>query len=84
MGLPRSGNTRVVPGIRGIACPRCRRATEVREHIRITPELRRKPFYFRRRYYCTTPRCDTRLIVKNEFRVENSQHERDHHPLRHP
>lgn len=71
MRLSRSENTRVVPGIHGVACPRCRRVTEVREHMRITPELRRKPFYFRRWFYCTNLRCDTRLIVQGEFRVEN-------------
>lgn len=71
MGLPRSANTRVVAGARGPVCPRCRRATEVREHLWITSELRRKPFYFSRWYYCTNPVCSTRLIVHTAFRVEN-------------
>ena len=69
MRLPRSGNTRVVSGVRGVACPRCRRATEVREHVRVTAELRRKTFYFRRWYYCPNPNCDTRHIVHDAFRV---------------
>ena len=38
--------------------------------MRITPELRRNPFYFRRWYYCTNPTCDTRVIVDNTFKVK--------------
>ena len=70
MGLLRPSNTRVLRGVRGPACPRCRRATEVREHIRVTAELHRKPFYFRRWYYCTNPTCDTRVIVDNTLKVK--------------
>jgi hypothetical protein len=39
--------------------------------MRITTELRRKPFYFSRWYYCVNPACNTGLIVTNAFRVEN-------------
>lgn len=74
VGLLRPSNTRVLRDDRGPACPRCRRGTEVREHARITAELLRKPFYYRRWYYCTNPHCDTRQILHDYFKVKNKRH----------
>ena len=61
--------SRVVPGERGDRCPRCGRATEVREHVEVTPEHRRQPWYYSRWFYCTNPKCKTSMIMPDRYRV---------------
>lgn len=60
----------VVPGD-GIACPRCGRPTEIREHDVIRPKHLAQPHYFSRWFYCNTPKCLTKQIVRDEFKVLN-------------
>ena len=59
----------VVPG-RGDPCPRCGRATEIRQHTRIGPTELRRPFFYSRWFYCRNPRCRTTVIVPDRYRVE--------------
>ena len=61
--------SRVVPGERGDPCPRCGRATEVREHVEVTPKHRRQPWYYSRWFYCTNPKCKTTMIMPDRYRV---------------
>jgi hypothetical protein len=56
-------------GLSGPPCPRCKRATEVREHRVIGEKQLRAPFYYSRWYRCTNAECPTTLIMPNEFRV---------------
>ena len=60
----------VVPG-RGDPCPRCGRATEIREHKQITARELRRPFYYARWFYCVNARCRTTVIVADRYRVFN-------------
>jgi hypothetical protein len=59
----------------GCPCPRCGRATEIREHRYITAKELRKPYYYRRWYFCRNPNCRTSIIVLPEFRVFNVEPE---------
>ena len=58
----------VVPG-RGDPCPRCGRATEIRQHTCIGARELRRPFYYARWFYCVNPRCRTTVIVPDRYRV---------------
>jgi hypothetical protein len=60
----------VVPG-RGDPCPRCGRATEIREHKSISARELRRPFYYSRWFYCVNPRCRTTVILSERYRVLN-------------
>jgi hypothetical protein len=60
----------VIPG-RGDSCPRCGKATQIREHRAITDRELRRPFYYERWFYCRNPRCRTTTIVPDRFRVIN-------------
>jgi hypothetical protein len=61
---------------RGDPCPRCGRPTEIREHACITDRERRRPFYYRRWFYCTNRRCRTTTIVPDRYRVPGAAVER--------
>ncbi len=63
-------NRVIVPGD-GPPCPRCRRPMQIREHRHVTAHLARKPYYFRRWYYCTYQDCKTEFVMPNEFKVFN-------------
>jgi hypothetical protein len=58
----------VVPG-RGDPCPRCGRATEIRQHTCIGARELRRAFYYARWFYCVNPRCRTTVIVPDRYRV---------------
>ena len=60
----------VIPGS-GDPCPRCGRATEIREHRAITNRELRRPFYYARWFYCRNRRCRTTTIVPDRYRVLN-------------
>jgi hypothetical protein len=62
-------------GTNGVCCPRCGRATEIREHKGITPKQLRKVFYYRRWYFCVNPPCRTSTIVLPVDRVFNVEPE---------
>lgn len=55
----------------GIACPRCGRPTQVREHPQITTRLKNQPFFYRRWFNCMAGDCRTTLIMRDEFKVWN-------------
>jgi hypothetical protein len=58
-------------GADGPPCPRCHRATEIREHAKITEKILAQPFYYSRWYYCRNPHCRTNVIHDDRFRVWN-------------
>ncbi len=62
----------VVVDVAGIACPRCGRPTQVREHSEVTSRHKNQPFYYRRWFNCTAEDCQTTLIMRDEFKVWNS------------
>jgi hypothetical protein len=64
--------THTTVGSSGIPCPRCGRATEIREHRSISAKELRRPFYYSRWYFCRNPRCKTTTIVLPEHRVFNA------------
>jgi hypothetical protein len=64
--------TNVIVGSSGDPCPRCGRATEIREHRYITAKELRRPFYYSRWFFCRNPRCKTSTIVLPEYRVFNA------------
>ena len=66
----RFGKVIVVPES-GPPCPRCKHATEVREHGAITAKHLAQPFYYARWYRCTNGQCKTTLIMPEEFKVWN-------------
>jgi hypothetical protein len=67
----------VVPGS-GDPCPRCGKATQIREHKSITDRELRQPFYYSRWFYCRNPRCRTTTIVPDRYRVFNVEPEVQH------
>jgi hypothetical protein len=64
--------TNVIVGSSGDPCPRCGRATEIREHRYITAKELRRPFHYSRWFFCRNPRCKTSTIVLPEYRVFNA------------
>ncbi len=65
-------NYKVVPGV-GDFCPRCKLATQIREHIEVTAKQRRQPYYYSRWFNCTNPNCQTSLIMPERFKVHSEQ-----------
>jgi len=65
-------NYRIIPGA-GDICPRCKQATQIREHIEITAKQLRGPFYFYRWFNCTNAQCQTTLIMREQFKVYASE-----------
>jgi hypothetical protein len=63
-------NTKIV-SLNGPPCPRCGRATEIREHERITEKELARPFYYSRWYNCPNQNqdCKTTTIMPDEFKV---------------
>jgi hypothetical protein len=55
----------------GDPCPRCGQPTQIREHKAITAKELRRPFYYRRWFYCTNPHCKTTTIMPERFVVWN-------------
>jgi hypothetical protein len=70
----------VVPGW-GDPCPRCGRATEIRQHRCISARELRRPFYHARWFYCLNPRCRTTVIVPDRFRVLKPEAQKQLSPL---
>jgi hypothetical protein len=66
----KKGSYVVVPG-QGDPCPRCGRATEIREHPEIGERQLRQPFYYKRWYNCRNDNCRTTLIMPERFKVWN-------------
>jgi hypothetical protein len=64
--------THVIVGSTGDPCPRCGRATEIREHRYITAKELRRPFYYSRWFFCRNPRCKTSTVVLPEHKVWNA------------
>ena len=62
--------TRIIPG-NGIACPRCGRPTQTREHENIGEKQLRKRYYFRRWYCCPQKDCKTTLVMRDQDKVYN-------------
>ena len=71
----------VVPG-RGDPCPRCGKATQIREHRAITERELRRPFYYARWFFCVNPRCRTTVILSDRYRVLNVGPEVQHRMAR--
>ena len=61
-------NVRIVPG-QGVPCPRCDRATTIRQHVAITAKELAKPFYYRRWYICENRDCRTTMIMPEDCKV---------------
>ena len=61
----------IVVNEKGPRCSRCGMPTEVREHAVLRERQLRAPFYYARWYRCTTPTCNTTLIMPEEFKVRN-------------
>jgi hypothetical protein len=59
---------KIVPGA-GDPCPRCKQATQIREHITVGPKQRFQPFYYSRWFNCTNANCQTTLIMPERFKV---------------
>jgi hypothetical protein len=67
-GSDKGKRTRIV-GRDGDPCPRCQQPTEIREHTTITEKELSRPFYYRRWFNCTNPRCRTTLVMPERFKV---------------
>jgi hypothetical protein len=67
------GRNRVVIGISGPPCHRCKLPTEVRAHRAITDKELQRPFYCSRWFICRNKRCKTTVITPPEFWVWNKQ-----------
>lgn len=65
---------KIVPGA-GDFCPRCKLATQIREHKAITQKHLKQPFYYSRWFNCTNPECKTTLIMPDQYRVYPISHE---------
>jgi len=61
-------NYKIIPGA-GEICPRCKLATQIREHIEVTEKHLRQPFYYQRWFNCTNVKCPTTLIMPERFKV---------------
>lgn len=59
---------KVIPG-EGDPCPRCRKPTEIREHIELRAAQLRSDFYYSRWFYCQNASCLTKQIMPERFRV---------------
>jgi hypothetical protein len=57
----------VAIGLDGPKCPRCNKPTQIRQHQRIGPKQLRRPFYFRRWFFCMNMDCRTTLVMRDEF-----------------
>jgi hypothetical protein len=57
----------------GGPCPRCGRATEVRQHPSITAKELRRPYYFSRWFICRNPHCQTTVITREKDKVFNTE-----------
>jgi hypothetical protein len=62
---------KIVPGA-GDICPRCKQATEIREHIEVAAKHLRQAYYFSRWFNCVNKDCLTTLIVSERFKVAQS------------
>jgi hypothetical protein len=62
---------RVAIGLDGPKCPRCNKPTQIRQHQRIGLKQLRRPFYFRRWFFCMNMDCRTTLVMRDEFKVWN-------------
>jgi hypothetical protein len=63
---------KIVPGA-GNICPRCKLATQIREHKFITQKRLNQPFYYSRWFNCINPNCQTTAIMPEKFRVMRNQ-----------
>jgi len=73
--LASMSNTKAVDGD-GDLCPRCKRPGQIREHVRLTPELQKKPFYYARWFHCrsSTSECPVGVFYGDDperYRVYN-------------
>jgi hypothetical protein len=57
----------------GPLCPRCRRATEIREHADLMEKQLLQGFYYSRWCYCTNPECRTKRILSSDHIVWNER-----------
>jgi hypothetical protein len=60
----------------GPPCPRCGRPMQIREHDRIRAKQLRQPFFYRRWFRCMHDDCRTTLVMRDEFKVWNSDQDR--------
>ena len=56
----------------GVPCPRCSRATQIREHSHIRPKQLNQPYYYKRWFYCTFDGCATTTVMRGEDIVWNN------------
>ena len=52
-------------------CPRCHKAVQVRERIRVGEKQLRAPFYYMKWYRCFNEKCKTTIYMKDEDKVIN-------------
>lgn len=62
-----------VVGHDGDPCPRCKRPTEIREHIELRDRQLRAYQYYSRWFYCTNRSCLTRQIMPERYKVLRSE-----------
>lgn len=60
--------TKIIPG-EGDPCPRCKKPTQIREHLEVLQSHLNQPFYYSRWFNCENPRCRTTLIMPERYRV---------------
>ena len=61
-------NVKIIPG-NGLACPRCGKPTQIREHAAITSRELSKPYYHRRWFMCLNSACPTTTIMTEDTKV---------------
>jgi hypothetical protein len=54
-----------------VACPRCGKATQIREHRQVGEKLLQQPYYYSRWFYCVNKACPTKQIMREEHKVMN-------------
>lgn len=73
-----ASNMKIIDGA-GVACPRCGRRTQIREHVKITERELRQPFYFSRWFNCTNPHCRTTIFMLEEYKVYPPEDHKEEH-----
>jgi len=70
MSRPKRKRYVVFPGM-GDPCPKCCQPTQIREHEAVLEKHLRQPFYFRRWFHCTNPKCQVQMYCVERFKIHN-------------
>jgi hypothetical protein len=58
----------IIPGL-GDPCPRCHQPMQIREHETIRAKQLRQPFFYSRWFCCMNPKCRTKQVMPERFKV---------------